>query len=617
MPLVMKSLVKYVKYLVLGVLAVGLGAAGPDRAGSAPVPAVPARITGSVKPDSVLAGGRIVVGLEFSGARVQSALALDRAVESALGAGVTGRHWDGRLLARAIKVILDVYRDAGNLEAAVDAVEVLEGAGGVRLRLVIDEGTPALLGPIEIVGNDLHNDAEVREILGLKEGAPFAAAAFRDGVERLLDRYENEGRPFAAIEPRDVVWGEAVCFTVAVHEGAPVHVDAIRVSGNRVTRPAVVERISGLETGTPFVQSRLERAESRLRRSGLFAAVEPIELTQSVDRTRGELLIQVRDGRTNAVQGAIGYGGSGQGLTGLFDLGLGNLAGTGRRANARWEGRGGGVALYELRYAEPWVLGSPITGHVAVNRTIQDTLYSRTSWSVEGEVELGAEWSLSAGWERETTVQSAGPVRGTARHALLTGAAYDTRDSRLNPTRGLRAAAEVRLARKVLHAQGDDAGGADAPDARVGATLLSGELERAQPIGRHWVTVARARVAGILSDEVVIPFYELYPLGGTTSLRGYREEQFRGSSTALLQLEQRFLLGPDGSRLAGFVDIGQVSTSGTALAVPGEPTRVVRVGYGAGLRVATRIGLAGVDYGLGEGDGPLDGKLHVGIETMF
>ncbi len=591
------------------------GAARSGGAGTAGSVTVE-RISAALPPDSLLAGGRTVTGIEFAGAHVKSGLALERAIESSLGNGAgVGRRWDGAMLARAVEAILAGYRDAGYLEASIDAVEVIEAGGGVRLRFIIEEGSPSLLAHVDVVGNDLHSDAEIRRLLGLKEGAPFAAAAFRDGIERLLDRYENEGRPFASIEPRDLVWEGGVRLTLAVHEGTPVNVDAIRVSGNRVTRAAVVERIAGLETGEPFVQTRLEQAESRLRRSGLFARIEPIELTQGVDRTRNELLIRVSEGRSNAMQGAVGYAGSGQGLTGLFDLGLGNLAGTGRRASARWEGRGQGVTLYQLRYAEPWILGSPVTGHLGIGRTIQDTLYTRTTWSLGGEMELATDWSLTTGWERETTVQSDGPVRGTARHALLVGGSYDSRDSRWNPTRGLRAATEVRLARKKLRLREEFAG--ENWDTRVRATLLSGELERETPIGNRWVSVARLRAAGILSDEKLIPFYELYPLGGTTSLRGYREEQFRGSSTVLLQVEQRLLLGEDGSRVAAFVDLGQVSTSGTVLAVPGEPTRTVHIGYGAGLRVATRIGLVGLDYGLGEGDGPLNGKLHVAVESVF
>jgi outer membrane protein insertion porin family len=581
---------------VLLALAMGLAAA-PAAAAAVPFPC---------PPDSAVAGGAPVVGLDFAGARARSALALEQVVREGFG-----RPWDGRSLERVLAAVLAAYREIGHLHAAVRAVEIVPGGGGVRLRLVIDEGRPVILGRVDIVGNDSHDDAEIRDLLGLRPGRPFDPGAFASGIEVLLDRYENEGRPFASVEPRDLAWGDEVRFTLAVHEGPPVQVDGIRVAGTRVTRPAVVRRIAGLRPGEPFAETRLAEAEARLRRSGLFAGVEPIELAQGVDRTTHELLIRVREGRSSSVSGAIGYGGRRQGLTGLFDLGLSNLAGTGRRLAARWEGRGQGVALYHLRYSEPWILGSPVTGHAGLARTIQDTLYTRSAVSAAGEVELGPDLSFTAGFERESTVQSAGSVRGTARHALVAGAGWDTRDSRTNPTRGLRLAGEVKLARKTLRYREDLA------EARVGATLVSGELERAQLLGRHWVTLARARGAGIRSDESPVPFYELYPLGGAASLRGYREEQFRGSTVFLVQLEARYLLGPDGTRLVGFIDLGRVTTAGTVLAAPGEPGSLVRAGYGAGLHVATRLGIVGLDYGLGEGDGPLDGKLHFALEAAF
>ncbi len=180
------------------------------------------------------------------------------------------------------------------------------------------------------------------------------------------------------------------------------------------------------------------------------------------------------------------------------------------------------------------------------------------------------------------------------------------------PTRGFRIAADVHLARKKLR-YAADFGGEDS----FGSFILEGEIERAQRLGRRWVAIVRGRGEGIRSQEAIIPYYELFPLGGAESLRGYREEQFRGAHVELLQFEQHYLMGPDNSRLIGFVDVGHVSTKGTVLAVPGEQESIFRFGYGAGIRLETRLGLIGVDYGLGEGDGPLDGKLHLALKSAF
>ena len=40
-------------------------------------------------------------------------------------------------------------------------------------------------------------------------------------------------------------------------------------------------------------------------------------------------------------------------------------------------------------------------------------------------------------------------------------------------------------------------------------------------------------------------------------------------------------------------------------------------GYGFGIRIQSRAGTLGFDYGLGRGDSPGDGKLHVTLSTDF
>ena len=43
----------------------------------------------------------------------------------------------------------------------------------------------------------------------------------------------------------------------------------------------------------------------------------------------------------------------------------------------------------------------------------------------------------------------------------------------------------------------------------------------------------------------------------------------------------------------------------------------LRAGYGAGFRLQTRIGRFQLDYGLGQGDRPLNGKIHLILHSDF
>ena len=42
-----------------------------------------------------------------------------------------------------------------------------------------------------------------------------------------------------------------------------------------------------------------------------------------------------------------------------------------------------------------------------------------------------------------------------------------------------------------------------------------------------------------------------------------------------------------------------------------------KLGYGLGLRLETGLGIMGIDYGLGQGDGIFNGKVHVGLINEF
>ena len=124
-----------------------------------------------------------------------------------------------------------------------------------------------------------------------------------------------------------------------------------------------------------------------------------------------------------------------------------------------------------------------------------------------------------------------------------------------------------------------------------------------------------ARAVGRIGSERLLAFYDRYPLGGATSLRGYDEEAFRVDRYVLSKLEWRVFL-PGGQYAFLFWDH---ATAGTRLPTPtGDRLQVLdRDGYGAGLSLAASAGRVGVTYGVASGSGPLDGKLHLQVLAPF
>ena len=108
---------------------------------------------------------------------------------------------------------------------------------------------------------------------------------------------------------------------------------------------------------------------------------------------------------------------------------------------------------------------------------------------------------------------------------------------------------------------------------------------------------------------------DLFRLGGSNTLRGYREGQFLGSRVAWSNLEYRLLTGQR-SYAFGFFDFGYIL-------LPDRPSAGLvkqetnKAGYGAGIRLDTPLGLIGISLAFGEGDTFSTAKLHLRLMNEF
>ena len=520
-----------------------------------------------------------------------------------------------RILAPDGRVTLDEAAMASAADSLLSRLEILgrpfarvkvvwkEADGRAALDVSIDEGLPAVLASLEVetTGGGVRPGGDVFRM-------PVGSVVTREALEReigvVLKTYENAGRPFAALEVAEAARvDDGLDLVVRVEPGPDVRFGRLAVRGNEVTRPRVIERESGVVPGEPYRASVVAELRSRVERLGLFTSVsEPLV---SVDPLTGiaRVGIEVEEGPASRIEGVIGYsqgaGGEDDLVTGLVDVSLGNIAGTGREATARWERLRRDYTKIGFSYNEPWLLGAPIDLGVRGEQTVNDTIYTLTGGDVFVSARMGSNtrvtWTVGA--ERYVP-GGAGQVTTTSYRTSMSGL-YDGTDAPGNPTRGMELRATAAYAAKKSGSGDRDRSGT----AVLGASLFL-RTARAQ------VLALRGEAAVIESTEDEVPFHELLPLGGAAGLRGYREEQFRGTRTALASAEYRFLLSRR-SRALAFFDLGYYYREGS------NPAKDVKLGYGIGLRGETRLGIIAVDYGLGEGDGLLEGKLHVGLTREF
>jgi outer membrane protein insertion porin family len=579
---------------VLGLLVLG---PGPRTAQAEPVGDAPAGFSS--------VAGRTLSSVRWSGASSIPAAELEGWTGWRAGAVLDRARWE--VLADGVARAASAR---GYLDARVGRVAFEEDGDRLRADVSIEAGSPYRLGKVVLAGLPVADSASAARWLGLSSGDPWSEDRLSAGLARLVESLSARGRPFAQARVRRLHVAEGTAdVEIAVAEGDSARVDSVRLDGPSRTRPAILRRaLTGL-AGAPYDPRRAAEARTRLLHLGTFTSVgEPrFEMTAP---GRGLLRYPVAEGGSSSFEGVLGYQGEGGSVAGTARLTLDNIAGTARRAQLSWQGRGSGNADFRFAYREPFVLGLPVAAGLSFAQELADSLYTRTEYGASADMAVGEGLALELGVGGARVVTETGDVRRSNRQRTWVGLRRESEGWRTAGESGRRRAlrVEVTTTQEFLH---DHL--VDGTEARDRVTELTAGAAMAAPWDGRLV---RARFSGGLrlgaSRELGV--YDLFPLGGAESLRGYRERQFRASRFGLLRLEHGWRLG-DGDVFL-FADQALFGREAISDSTGGTKTRY-RAGYGFGAWLPTAVGRAGLSLGWGRGDGPRDAKVHLTLQSRF
>jgi hypothetical protein len=442
---------------------------------------------------------------------------------------------------------------------------------------------------------------------------PDAIAA---GIAAIRDDAVLSGRYAVSVAVDSVVRaGDAVRVHLSVDPGPPVVLEALDIPGATATRPGAAAAIAGLKPGRRITPSLLADARERLIGSDLFASVGEPRLVPGHEPGRARVQIPVEEQSVSHFEGALGATRDG-GLTGLIDLGLGNIAGSGRTAGARWAGLGDGRATYALRYREPALLGRPIDGSFSLDADVADSLYTQTRWALAlgGRPAPRARGSLA--FARTGSVY-AGIGRGSSETWSVSGRIeWQGLAPRANPVSGVETALELESGNRTERYPG-------IPEARRGLLRGKASLASAASLGAARVLYGSVRAERVTLGAGDFPADELLYVGGSEGLRGHRDRAFAGNGILVFNLEQRWITDPRGGRAYFFLDAARhvmdAPVTAGVVAGAGAPASLARtelsagwdLGYGAGLRTRMASGVAGLELGLAPGAALREATIHV------
>lgn len=518
------------------------------------------------------------------------------------------------------------YRERGYFFFRADSIHrrFSPDSGSVDLTVRLNEGEMTRVGSFEIRCVDAFLQKKISQSMETRIGRPFLESILDKDIERILDFFENNGYPLARVQIQSLefAWEKnrpLINILLNAEPGPLVRIQSVRVLGNTLTRTGVILRESRLLPQKPFSRKAIQEARDHLIRLGFFREVEDPEIV--IIRNQAMVTLKIKEGATNTFDAVAGYNppqnerDTGY-FTGRIELGFSNLLGTGRFLEAYWEKKDRLSQAMRFGYEEPWFLGKPVYPGVRFRQEIRDTLYIEREWrfslrfapfrQLSGAIEAGT---------REIVIDSLGSsMLGLAQTPSVFWSAkldYSTLDEPLNPAQGVRYHTEFTAGRKknigpaFLIAEQN-------LKPNVHTRSIRADVEAALPLWGRQVFDLGIHGAEIRSGDPFVPASDHIRFGGSGTLRGYPEDAFRGSLAAWFNAEYRYLFGRY-SRAFVFLDGGMYQRREKEIGL----VKGGKIGYGFGMRLETKLGIMGVDFGLGARETFLRGKVHVRLVNQF
>jgi len=433
----------------------------------------------------------------------------------------------------------------------------------------------------------------------LREGDPFSPPRMRKGMWETLDMYNRRGFPFAQVWVTGFRFDEKnnlVNISFSIVTGEESRIGEILFEGLSKTDTSVALSASRLRKGAVFDEKMLSRAERYLEYSGLFAEVSGCRVARS-GRGSVALVIPVKEKKeNNFFQGVFGFSRQDDGdyeINGYLDLKLNNLAGSGRDAAFSWLNDGKKYSKTEISYYEPFILSSRLALSLLLRQIVQDSLYNMNSAEAELRIPLGTPgFRAVAGVSFDRNVPGfQNGLERSVRQRYRLGI-----ERAAGKYLGLRG--RVEGARKKNYLAGNRS-------EKLWQYLYMFEFMSELPTFFNQSLYFRIRSEGVFSSGEINPA-ELYSLGGARTLRGYRENQFRGERISYLNLEYRF--GSE-SRIFVFDDLGSYYRE--------DDGWKIKNGFGFGIRSVSAVGTVEFSFGMTEDLSLDEARIHVSLIETF
>lgn len=486
---------------------------------------------------------------------------------------------------------------------------------------------------VEFSGNTVFTSDYLKSIMQIPKDSVLNFVLVNQKLREIEDLYLKQGYMLVSI-PNVQVSADGTLH-IDISEGI---VEDIVIVGNEKTKNYVITRELKLKKGKPFNKFLASRSMERLYNLGYFEDVNMKLLPGKTNEHDVIIEIDVIEQKTGIVTVGAGYSDA-DGTVGIIELGDTNFRGTGDKVNLHWEFGGAGDGKnYTLSYTRPWINDNGDSlGASIFNRIYEYDDYDANGDKVAEYDKRRKGWNLTWGhvsdeyrtnyFNFESSKESyddhdgfeTGDVMdkylaknnitdyhdsdwykaimdnfGTTNSFTFTHV-FDNRDNYFNASKGRRISFAAQWG-------GHGLGG----DYDFYKFTAEGRFYKA--LGNGHILALRL-MGGYIDGDV--SYGNLFDLGGSDTLRGYEDDQFKGKKMYAATLEYRF---PIAKKVQGvlFTDAGSTWGIDEGKIPWYTDDDSLNWSVGVGIRLQTPIGPIRLDYGHGDRN-----KFNFSFGTQF
>jgi outer membrane protein assembly factor BamA len=475
-------------------------------------------------------------------------------------------------------------------------------------------------------GNSDDYPFELDTIMRGWEGEAASKEHLESLVTAALEELSMQGFLAARVSIADLIpLPKGLDVVVLVEPGVPTLLEAIILEGDSRTKPGIVASALGLRDGQTLENVPFEQIRSDVAALGWYDAVyQPrYELTSDSSAVIVIPVTPLSPGQFDLVVGALpSSGDTGATVIGSGHLELANAFGRGRLLEAQVNRLPGQASSARLNVETPAPRGWPLVvqfgleGHQQDSTWNQTRLASKVLFRIDRGTWLGATYSAERTRSGFSGNEFEGSQQLVPRSSMQLGG-MTLRIQRLDHPRFPRQGffVESVLERGLRTSQTREIVGADTVSVRRSQRRerLIMELDLYLMSGSRLGWAAGIDVSAIRAGRPDIS--ELLFLGGASSLRGYDENRFQGSTVGRAFVEARWYVDRSTWGFL-FYDAGWVALD--ADFEDGLPALISRSegyhpGYGFGFVFSSAVGPIALSYALNPDESLRTGRVHLGL----